>query len=67
VSIEVTSVVQTAIASGDQFIGFRLSTETDDMFFMGYSIGVPDPVLTVVPEPATFLLLGLGSLVLCYS
>ncbi len=64
VSIDVTSAVQAILMLGEQYLGFRFSTETEDMFFMGWSIGVPDPVLTGVPEPATVILLGLGGLLL---
>ena len=59
VSIDVTSAVQAILTLGEQYLGFRLSTETEDMFFIGRRIGVPDPVLTGVPEPSTFVLLGL--------
>ncbi len=64
ISIDVTSAVQDVLTAGEEFIGFRLSTETDDRFTVGWSIGVPDPVLTVVPEPGTIALLGLGALLL---
>jgi hypothetical protein len=64
ISIDVTSAVQDILTASEQFIGFRLSTETDDRFDLGSSIGVPDPVMTVVPEPGTVFLLGLGGLVL---
>lgn len=64
ISIDVTSVTQTVVTAGNQFIGFRLSTETDDVFTVGWSIGVPDPVLTVIPEPGAIALLGLGALLL---
>jgi len=64
VSIDVTSVIQDILAADEQFIGFRLSTETSDRFDIGQAIGVPDPVLTAVPEPATVLLLALGGLFL---
>ena len=53
ISIDVTSAVQDILTAGAQFIGFRLSTETDDRFELGRCIGVPEPVLTVVPEPAS--------------
>ena len=64
ISIDVTSAVQDILTAGAQFIGFRLSTETDDRFELGRCIGVPEPVLTVVPEPASVLLLALGGLAL---
>jgi hypothetical protein len=62
-SVDVTSSVQAAVDAGDRFIGFRLSTETGDRYLLGSIVGKPVPVLTVIPEPATILLLGLGSLI----
>jgi hypothetical protein len=62
IRIDVTSAVQAVVAAGEQFIGFRLSTDTEAQFMAGWCIGVPDPVLTVTPEPTTVLLLGLGGI-----
>jgi hypothetical protein len=64
VKFDVTSAVQTAVMAGDRFIGFRLSTETLDNYFLGGIVQLPEPVLTVVPEPVTLLLLGLGGILL---
>ena len=64
ISIDVTSILHDAMTSGDQFLSFRLSTITGDRYMMGSIVGQPMPVLTVVPEPATVLLLGLGCLAL---
>ena len=60
--VDVTPVIQAAVAAGEQYVGFRLSTETDADFSFGWCVGLPDPVLTVTPEPATILLFGLGVL-----
>jgi hypothetical protein len=62
ISIDVTSAVKGVLAGGGQYIGFRLSTETTDRFFLGEAIDVPNPVLTAVPEPLTLSILALGSL-----
>ena len=64
VTIDVTSVIQDILAANEEFIGFKLSTETMDRFNMGRVCMLPDPVLTVVPEPASVLLLALGGLTL---
>jgi len=64
ISIDVTLLLQDAMTSGDQFLSFRLSTITNDRYMMGSIVGQPMPVLTVVPEPTTIFLLGLGSLAL---
>jgi hypothetical protein len=64
VSFDVTSAVQTAVTAGDQFIGFKLSTNTTDRYSFGSSIGLSGPMLTVTPEPATLLLLGLGAAII---
>lgn len=64
VTIDVTSVIQDILTADEEFIGFRLSTETTDRFNMGRVCRLPDPVLTVVPEPASVLLLALGGLAL---
>jgi hypothetical protein len=64
VRCDVTLAVQTSVTAGNQFLGFRLSTTTMDRYFLGDIVFRPEPVLTVVPEPITLLLLGLGSLAL---
>jgi len=61
ISIDVTSILHDAIISGDQFLSFRLSTITNDRYMMGSIVGQPMPVLTIVPEPTTVFLLGLGA------
>jgi hypothetical protein len=61
-SIDVTSAVRDVLTANEQFVGFRLSTETEDRFNMGNMSMLPDPILTVIPEPTTVLLLGLGAL-----
>lgn len=50
-SIDVTSAVQDARRSRAQFAGFRLSTE-NGFFFLGSIVLKPEPVMTVVYEPA---------------
>jgi hypothetical protein len=61
--IEVTSIIQAAVSAGEMYIGFRLSTQTDAVFSFGSMIAVPNPVLTVIPEPASVLLVAFGGLV----
>ena len=61
VSIDVTLLLQDAMISGDPFLSFRLSTITSDRYMMGSIVGQPMPVLTIVPDPTTVLLLGLGA------
>ncbi len=64
VSIDVTSAVVAILTAAEQYIGFRLSTETYDRYSIGKPSNLPDPILTAVPEPATVLLLGLGGITL---
>jgi len=64
ISIDVTSILHDALNTGDQFLSFRLSTITGDRYMMGSIVGQPMPVLTIIPEPATVFLLGLGCLAL---
>ena len=64
ISIDVTSILHDALNIGDQFLSFRLSTITGDRYMMGSIVGQPMPVLTIVPEPTTVFLLGLGCLAL---
>ena len=64
VSLDVTDIILEALAAGENYIGFRLSTLTTDRYDLGAN-DLPIPVLTVVPEPGTLLLLGLGGLALC--
>jgi hypothetical protein len=61
--VDVTAAVQAAVAAGEPFLGFRLSTTTSARFFLGPPFTPAGPTLTIVPEPATLGLLGLGSLV----
>lgn len=64
VSIDVTSAVHDVLAGGGQYIGFRLSTGTTDRFDIGEAIDVPNPILTVIPEPATLVIFAIGGLLL---
>lgn len=45
---DVTSVINAALAGGEQFLGLRLSTETDDRYFLGRVVGLEDPNLRVL-------------------
>jgi hypothetical protein len=63
-SIDITPIVLAAINSGDEYLGIRLSTETSDRFNLGKGSLLPNPFLTVIPEPATILIIGIGSLIL---
>ena len=63
ISIDVTALILDAINAGESYIGFRLSTLTSDRYDLGANL-LPIPVLTIVPEPGTMVLLGLGGLVL---
>ena len=58
-SIDVTGIILDAIANGQSYIGFRLSTLTSDRYTLSYT-----PTLTIVPEPMTMLLLGLGGMMI---
>ena len=62
-SIVVTDIILDAIADNQQYVGFRLSTLTSDRYALGVNL-LPVPVLTVVPEPCTLALLGLGGLLI---
>jgi len=65
VRFDVTTIVNEAVLNGGpkDFVGFRLSTYSDDRFNVGSLAGLPGPVVTIVPEPGTVCLLGLGGLV----
>lgn len=67
VPVDVASFVQCIIDTGEQFAGFRLSTETSDRYLLGEIVAMPEPVLTVIPEPGVLALLTFGGtcLVLC--
>ena len=56
ISVDVTPAVQGHINNGDPFIGFRLSTETADRYALGSLVHLPEPVLTIIPEPGTLLM-----------
>ena len=61
--LDVTAAVQAAVTAGQQFLGIRLSTTTDDRFDLGEFAAdgpLPDPTLTVVPEPAGAALAGIA-------
>jgi hypothetical protein len=58
--VDVTPAVRAAFDAGERFLGFRLSTTTDDRFDTGPAGGTAYPVLTAIPEPATLVLLGIG-------
>jgi hypothetical protein len=60
--VDVTSAVQSAVDAGVRFLGFRLSTMTSDRYFLGAIAGLPGPTLSVVPEPSSFILTGIGLL-----
>jgi hypothetical protein len=62
--VDVTAAVQAAVTAGEPFLGFRLSTLTSDRFFIGPPFRPTGPTLTVVPEPSTVVLFGLGTLAL---
>lgn len=66
VSVDVTSIIQDAVDVGQTYVGFRLSTETNDRYFLGAIVGLPDPVLTVIPEPAVATMLAIGSVSLLF-
>jgi hypothetical protein len=70
VAVDVTAAVQAAVAAGDSFLGFRLSTTTSDRYFLGppYTPAGPALDVTAVPEPSSLTLAGLGALgLLIYS
>jgi hypothetical protein len=56
VHLDVTAAVNDALLGGTQILGFRLSTDQDSRFNIGSLIGLPDPTLTVVPEPSGLIL-----------
>jgi len=72
VAVDVTVAVQEAVELGNQFLSFRLYTNTNDRYFLGSIVGFSPPELVVaenlsVPEPSstwgllTFGALGVGS------
>jgi hypothetical protein len=66
VAVDVTAAVEAAVAAGDTFLGFRLSTPTSDRYLLGPPYTPAGPTLNVsaVPEPSSLALVGIGSLVL---
>jgi hypothetical protein len=58
--VDVTAAVQAAVNAGEPFLGFRLSTATDDRFLLGPPFTQAGPTLTVAPEPSTLTLAGVG-------
>ena len=63
-SIDITSAVLDALAAEEQYLGIRLSTETPDRYGIGSMSSLPDPVLAIIPEPATICLFSLAGLML---
>ena len=63
--MDVTAAVQNVPAAGELFLGFRLSTTTDDRFLFGPPF-TAEPTLQVavtpIPEPGTAILIGVGTL-----
>jgi hypothetical protein len=64
VAVDVTAAVDVAIAAGDAFLGFRLSTATSDRYLLGppYTPAGPTLDVSAVPAPPALVLLGLGTL-----
>ena len=63
-SIDVTSPIQDALAAGESYVGFRLSTLTSDRYDFYALEEYYIPTLNVIPEPCTLALLGLGGLLI---
>jgi hypothetical protein len=66
VAVDVTAAVEAAVAAGDAFLGFRLSTATSDRYLLGPPYTPAGPTLQVgaVPAPSSVALVGIGALVL---
>jgi hypothetical protein len=63
-SIDVTSIVLAMLDYDDTYLGIRLSTETSDRYNIGDMCALPNPVLTIIPEPATICLFVFGGIFL---
>jgi hypothetical protein len=63
VHVDVTAAVQYAADGGQRSLGFRLSTESTDRYFLGPPFTAAGPTLTIVPEPSGLVLLGTAAAV----
>ncbi|WP_147262829.1 hypothetical protein [Roseiarcus fermentans] len=60
-NLDVTTAVQDTIANGGRFLAFRLSTTSEDRYFLGREFGLPDPTLSFsVPERSTWAMMLAG-------
>lgn len=71
--IDVTDSVRSVLNDGGEFMEFRFQTDINDVYFTAGEVGGglfdgnfagPQLALAVVPEPASFALMGLGGLAL---
>jgi|GEM_PF-2440399 len=53
INVDVTESVRDAMRSGWHYLGFRLSTEGPDRFWVGSIVGLPDPMMTVYMPDCT--------------
>jgi hypothetical protein len=53
IALDLTHVVQAAMASEHPYLGIRLSTSGPDRFILGSAVGAPEPRLRVIPEPGS--------------
>lgn len=59
-NVDVGAQLSALLGLGSTHMAFRFSTTSDDRWFLGDIVGLPDPTLRIVAEPAGLAALGLA-------